>query len=49
MSQEIITAFFDFDETLLDIELIGHPHVVEPTDPLKEVALAKKWPILTYT
>ena len=30
------------------LELIGNPHVVEPTEPLRKVALANKWPILTY-
>jgi len=42
-------AYGNHQSDLPLLELIGHPHVVEPTDPLKKVALAKKWPILTYT
>lgn len=30
------------------LKLIGNPHVVEPTEPLRKVALANKWPILSY-
>jgi HAD superfamily hydrolase (TIGR01490 family) len=41
-------AYGNHQSDLSLLELIGHPHVVEPTDPLKKVALAKKWPILTY-
>jgi HAD superfamily hydrolase (TIGR01490 family) len=41
-------AYGNHQSDLPLLELIGHPHVVEPTDPLKKVALAKKWPILTY-
>jgi phosphoserine phosphatase len=33
---------------LLLLELIGSPYVVEPTEPLRKVVLANKWPILTY-
>jgi len=42
-------AYGNHQSDLPLLELIGHPYVVEPTDPLKKVALAKKWPILTYT
>lgn len=30
------------------LELIGNPHVVEPTEPLRKIAQANKWPILSY-
>jgi HAD superfamily hydrolase (TIGR01490 family) len=30
------------------LESVGHPHVVEPTRPLKDVAIEKHWPLLTY-
>ena len=30
------------------LELIGHPYAVEPTEPLRNVALKKNWPVLTY-
>ena len=30
------------------LKLVGHPHVVEPTEPLKRVALERNWPILTF-
>jgi len=30
------------------LEIVGHPHVVEPTQILKKVARQRSWPILTY-
>jgi len=42
-------AYGNHQSDLPLLELIGHPHVVEPTAPLKKVALAKRWPILTYS
>ena len=30
------------------LEMVGHPFVVEPTKPLKKVALQKKWPVLSF-
>jgi len=30
------------------LESVGYPHVVEPTKPLKNVAMKKNWPVLTY-
>lgn len=30
------------------LESVGYPHVVEPTAPLKSVAIEKCWPVLTY-
>jgi len=30
------------------LESVGHPHAVEPTEPLKNVALENQWPILKY-
>ena len=41
-------AYGNHQSDLPLLELIGNPFVVEPTDPLRKVAQAKKWPILTY-
>ncbi len=30
------------------LESVGYPHAVEPTRPLRKIALARKWPILSY-
>ncbi len=30
------------------LESVGFPHVVEPTQPLRKVALERNWPILAY-
>ncbi len=30
------------------LEIIGRPHVVEPTIPLKKVAIQRSWPILSF-
>ena len=30
------------------LESVGHPHAVEPTEPLRNVAVKKNWPVLTY-
>ena len=30
------------------LESVGFPHAVEPTSPLRKIAVAKNWPILTY-
>ena len=30
------------------LELIGNPYVVEPTEPLRKIAVVHQWPILTY-
>jgi phosphoserine phosphatase len=30
------------------LELVGHPHVVEPSTILAKVAHQKSWPILSY-
>ena len=30
------------------LESVGYPHVVEPTQPLKNIAMKKDWPVLTY-
>ena len=42
-------AYGNHQSDLPLLELIGNPYVVEPTEPLRKVALANKWPILTYT
>ena len=41
-------AYGNHQSDLPLLELIGNPYVVEPTEPLRRVALANKWPILTY-
>ena len=41
-------AYGNHQSDLPLLELIGNPYVVEPTEPLRKVALANKWPILTY-
>lgn len=30
------------------LELVGFPHAVEPSSPLRKVAVARNWPILAY-
>ena len=30
------------------LKLVGHPRAVEPTEPLRKVAVANNWPILKY-
>ena len=30
------------------LESVGHPHAVEPTLPLRKIALERNWPILAY-
>jgi phosphoserine phosphatase len=41
-------AYGNHQSDLPLLELIGNPYAVEPTEPLRRVALANKWPILTY-
>ena len=41
-------AYGNHQSDLPLLELIGNPYVVEPTEPLRKVALANKWPIQTY-
>jgi len=41
-------AYGNHQSDLPLLELVGHPYVVEPTEPLKDVALENQWPILTY-
>jgi phosphoserine phosphatase len=41
-------AYGNHQSDLPLLELIGNPYVVEPTEPLRRVALTNKWPILTY-
>ncbi len=41
-------AYGNHQSDLPLLNLIGNPHAVEPTGPLRKVALANKWPILTY-
>ena len=30
------------------LESVGYPHAVEPTGPLRKIAVKRKWPVLTY-
>ena len=41
-------AYGNHQADLPMLESVGHPHAVEPSGPLKKVALKKNWPILTY-
>ncbi len=41
-------AYGNHQSDLPLLELIGNPYVVEPTEPLRRVAVANRWPILTY-
>ena len=41
-------AYGNHQSDLPLLELVGHPFVVEPTKPLKNVALKRNWPVLTY-
>jgi putative phosphoserine phosphatase/1-acylglycerol-3-phosphate O-acyltransferase len=41
-------AYGNHQSDLPLLELIGNPCAVAPTEPLRKVALANKWPILTY-
>jgi HAD superfamily hydrolase (TIGR01490 family) len=41
-------AYGNHQSDLPLLKLVGHPHTVEPTDPLRHVALKNNWPVLTY-
>jgi HAD superfamily hydrolase (TIGR01490 family) len=41
-------AYGNHQSDLPLLQLVGNPSAVEPTEPLKEVALQNKWPVLTY-
>ena len=41
-------AYGNHQSDLPLLELVGNPYAVEPTDPLRKVALVNRWPILTY-
>lgn len=41
-------AYGNHQSDLPLLEIVGHPHVVEPTHILKKVAHQKSWPILTF-
>jgi HAD superfamily hydrolase (TIGR01490 family) len=46
-----LTASYAYGNHQADLPLlksVGHPHAVEPTGPLKNVAVSKGWPVLTY-
>jgi HAD superfamily hydrolase (TIGR01490 family) len=46
-----LTSSFAYGNHQADLPLlksVGYPHVVEPTEPLKNVALNNGWPVLTY-
>lgn len=42
------SAYGDHHADIPLLELVGRPHVVEPTDRLRKVAAERGWPILTY-
>ena len=41
-------AYGNHQSDLPLLELVGYPYAVEPTEPLKNIALENAWPILTY-
>lgn len=41
-------AYGNHQSDLPLLEIVGHPHVVEPTPILKKVAHQRSWPILTF-
>jgi HAD superfamily hydrolase (TIGR01490 family) len=41
-------AYGNHQSDLPLLEIVGHPHVVEPTHILKKVARQRSWPILTF-
>ena len=41
-------AYGNHQSDLPLLELVGHPYAVEPTEPLKNVALKNEWPILKF-
>jgi putative phosphoserine phosphatase / 1-acylglycerol-3-phosphate O-acyltransferase len=41
-------AYGNHQSDLPLLKLVGNPRVVEPTEPLRKVALANQWPILNY-
>ena len=41
-------AYGNHQSDLPLLHLVGNPSAVEPTEPLKKVALQNKWPVLTY-
>lgn len=41
-------AYGDHHADIPLLELVGHPHVVEPTEQLRKVASERGWPILSF-
>jgi HAD superfamily hydrolase (TIGR01490 family) len=41
-------AYGNHQSDLPLLELVGHPYAVEPTEPLKNVALKNGWPMLKF-
>ena len=41
-------AYGNHQSDLPLLKLVGNPHTVEPTGPLRHVALKNNWPVLTY-
>jgi len=41
-------AYGNHQSDLPLLESVGHPYVVEPTEPLRNVASKRNWPVLTY-
>lgn len=42
------SAYGNHQSDILLLEAVGHPVAVEPTEPLRRVAIERGWPILTY-
>ena len=41
-------AYGNHQSDLPLLELVGNPHAVEPTEPLRRAALKNNWPVLSY-
>jgi phosphoserine phosphatase len=41
-------AYGNHEADLPLLDCVGYPHVVEPSSILHKMAVARKWPILTY-
>jgi len=41
-------AYGDHQADIPLLELVGHPHAVEPTEQLRKVASERGWPILSF-
>lgn len=48
MDLEASSAYGNHQADIPLLELVGHPHAVEPTEQLRRVAAERGWPILTF-